>query len=66
MTLNQFLPGIYKYTCNFSSGGKLTFTINETTEPETWDTGKTCSDSRHGDTVWVTINSVSSNQITVP
>ena len=66
ITLNQFPAGSYRYTCNFSSGGSLTFALNAATEPQTWDNGKTCVDTRRGDTVWVMINTVTSNKIKVP
>lgn len=66
MSLDGFPTGYYNYTCNFGSGGDQTFTLHETTEPETFDNGHTCYDTIRGDTVWVTLNSVTSNQITVP
>lgn len=65
MTLNGFPVGSYPYTCSFSTGGDATFTLQETTSPETWDNGKTCYDTVAGDVVWVQIGSVSSNKITV-
>jgi hypothetical protein len=66
ITLNQYPAGSYRYTCNFSSGGRSTFALSEATEPQTWDNGRTCADTRRGDIVWVTINSVVSNKIEVP
>jgi hypothetical protein len=66
MTVNGFAPGSYPYTCNFGSGGDETFTLTETSTPETWDNAHTCYDFIHGDTVWVTIGSVGSNTLTVP
>ncbi len=36
-----------------------------TSNPETIDNGETCFDTQSGDTVWVTIGSVTSNTITV-
>jgi hypothetical protein len=65
ITLNQFPAGSYRYTCNFSSGGRLTFAISVATEPQTWDNGKTCVDTRRGDAVWVMINTWASNKIKV-
>lgn len=65
MTLTRFPPGRYDYTCNFLRSGRLTFSLKKTTEPQTWDTGNTCYDTIRGDTMWVTINSVTSNKITV-
>jgi hypothetical protein len=66
ITLNQFPAGSYRYTCNFSSGGRVTFVLNAATEPQTWDNGRTCVDTRRGDTIWVLINTVASNKIKVP
>jgi hypothetical protein len=66
MTLYGFPPGSYQYWCRFASGGDAAFTLTETTSPQTWDNGHTCYDFIHGDSVWVTIGSVSSNHITVP
>jgi hypothetical protein len=66
MTLYNFPQGSYQYWCRFGSGGDAEFTLTETTSPETWDNGHTCYDLIHGDTVWVTINSVRSNTLTVP
>jgi hypothetical protein len=57
MTLNNFGTGGYQYTCDFASGGDETFSLTETSSPETFD---------NGNTVWVTINGVSSNHIVVP
>jgi plastocyanin len=65
MTLAGFSTGSYQYTCNFASGGDATFTVDETSEPQTFDNGKTCFDSISGDTVWVTIGGISSNVLTV-
>ena len=66
MTLNGFPPGSYSYTCHFGSGGDQSFTVTETSEPQTYDNGHTCYDTIHGDTEWVTIGAVQSNTITVP
>ncbi len=66
MTMNGFPTGTYHYTCQFGSGGPATFTLTETSSPETWDNGHTCYDLIHRDTVWVTINGVNSNTIVVP
>jgi hypothetical protein len=65
MTLNGFPTGSYPYTCNFGSGGDQTFTLNKTSDPETFDNGRTCFDTIVGDTIWVTIGSVTSNVLTV-
>jgi hypothetical protein len=66
MTLTGFSPGSYTYTCNFASGGDASYTVGVSQDPQTWDNGATCYDLEPGDTVWVTIGSVSSNQVTVP
>lgn len=66
MTLNGFSIGTHQYTCAFGSGGNATFTLTETSSPQTWDNGHTCYDLIHGDTVWVVIEDVSSNVIRVP
>jgi len=66
MTLNGFPTGNYTYSCDFGSGGDASFSLTETSEPETFDNGKTCYDFEGGDTVWVVINGVKSNVITVP
>lgn len=65
MTLNGFTLGSYQYTCHFGSGGDQTYTLSETEEPQTFDNGHTCFDGIAGDTVWVTIGSVTSNTLTV-
>jgi hypothetical protein len=65
MTLNGFSTGSYTYSCDFGSGGDASFTLTETSEPQTFDNGKTCYDLEAGDTVWVTIDGVTSNTITV-
>lgn len=66
MTLTNLPPGTYTYTCNFASGGNASYTLTETSSPQTFDNGRTCYDKTGGDTVWVTIGSVRSNTITVP
>lgn len=67
MTFNHFPPGTYTYSCNFSTPPQSnSFTIYEATEPETWDNGKTCYDQQAGDHVWVIVNGVWSNTLTVP
>lgn len=66
MTMNGFATGSYSYSCDFASGGDQSFGLTETSSPETWDNGETCYDYEAGDTVWVTIDGVSSNVITVP
>ena len=65
MTLNGFSPGTYTYSCDFGSGGDKSFALPETTSPETFDNGETCYDAVSGDTVWVTVDGVKSNTITV-
>lgn len=66
MTFNGFAPGTYTYACTFSTPPQSSpFTIVETTEPQTWDNGKTCYDTQAGDHVWVVVNGVSSNTLTV-
>ena len=65
MTLSGFAAGNYTYTCNFASGGNQSFTVAVTGNPETFDNGATCYDGIPGDVVWVTIGSVTSNQVTV-
>jgi hypothetical protein len=65
MTLQGLPVGAYSYSCNFGSGGDQSFSLTETTEPQTLDNGRTCFDTESGDTVWVTIGSVQSNTITV-
>lgn len=64
--MDGFAPGTYNYSCDFASGGDATFTLYESVSPETWDNGHTCYDYEAGDTVWVTIDGVSSNTIVVP
>jgi len=66
MTLNNFATGAHTYSCDFASGGDESFGLTETSSPQTFDNGKTCYDYERGDRVWVTINGVSSNTITVP
>jgi serine/threonine protein kinase len=67
MTWYNFPTGGYTYTCNFSTPPQSnSFHITETTSPQTWDSANTCYDSQHGDHVWVTVNGVSSNTLTVP
>ena len=65
MTLDGFTPGTYTYTCDFASGGDAKLSLTEATDPQTFDNGKTCYDAVAGDKVWVTIDSVTSNTITV-
>ena len=65
MTLNGFGTGSHQYSCDFGSGGDQTFTLGESSDPETWDNGQTCYDLISGDTVWVTVNGVTSNTLTV-
>jgi hypothetical protein len=65
MTLSGFPPGSYQYTCNFASGGDATYTVTVDSDPDTIDDGKTCYDTEAGDSVWVTIDSVRSNTISV-
>lgn len=66
MTLNGFSVSAHQYTCAFASGGDATFTLSESTSPQTWDNGHTCYDLIHGDTVWVVVEGVASNSIRVP
>ncbi|HEU5348298.1 MAG TPA: hypothetical protein VFU63_06765, partial [Ktedonobacterales bacterium] len=61
-----FSNGNYQSTCNFTSGGDVTYTVSINANPMTIDNGRTCWDQNHGEKVWVTIGSVASNQITVP
>ena len=65
MTLQHFAVGTYTYSCDFGSGGDQSFSLTETSEPQTLDNGHTCFDTESGDTVWVTIGSIRSNTITV-
>jgi hypothetical protein len=65
MTLQHFRVGTYSYSCDFGSGGDQSFSLTETSEPQTLDNGHTCFDTESGDTVWVTIGSIRSNTITV-
>lgn len=66
MSLNGWSSGLYQYTCNFGSGGPATYTVSVSSSSQTWDNGATCRDAIPGDTVWVTINGVKSNVISVP
>jgi serine/threonine-protein kinase PknK len=66
LTMSSFPTGSYVYTCNFASGGNQSFTLTESSEPETWDNGHTCFDTIAGDRVWVTVGSVTSNTLIVP
>ena len=66
MTLTGFAPGAYVYSCDFASGGDQSFNVSVAGSPQTDDNGATCYDTIAGDTVWVTIGSVTSNVITVP
>jgi hypothetical protein len=67
MTLSGFGTGAHQYTCHFpTSGGDATFTLTETSDPQTWDNGHTCFDTIHGDQVQVIVNGVYSNVISVP
>lgn len=66
MTLDGFSTGSYTYSCDFGSGGDASYTLTETSEPETFDNGHTCYDKIAADTVWVTIGPVKSNTVTVP
>ena len=65
MSMTGFPAGSYSYTCNFVSGGNQSFPVSVTSDPETFDNGKTCFDGIHGDSVWVTVGSVQSNTLTV-
>jgi hypothetical protein len=65
MTLQGFPVGTYSYSCNFGSGGDQSFSLTETSEPQTLDNGHTCFDTESGDTVWIMIGSIQSNTITV-
>jgi hypothetical protein len=40
--------------------------LTSNSDPMTYDNGHTCYDGIPGDKVWVTINGVSSNVLTVP
>lgn len=66
MTLNGFSTGSHEYACDFASGGDASFTLGETESPQTWDNGQTCRDEESGDSVWVVVEGVASNTITVP
>ncbi|HEX8733423.1 MAG TPA: serine/threonine-protein kinase [Ktedonobacterales bacterium] len=67
MTVNNFSAGYYTYYCTFSTPPQSTgFSIHITSSPEHWDAKNTCYDTQHGDHVWVVINGVASNQLTVP
>lgn len=66
MTLNGFSTGSHQYTCSFGSGGDQTFTLTETSSPQTWDNGHTCYDLIHGDSVWIVVEGTASNTIVVP
>ena len=48
MTLNGFPTGSYSYTCDFASGGDATYSLTETSAPETFDNGETCHDLQAG------------------
>ncbi len=65
MTVTGFPPGAYEYTCDFGSGGDATYSLTVTGDPETVDNGSTCYDTQSGDSVWVTIDGVTSNTIQV-
>ncbi len=67
MKVTGFSAGNYSYTCNFASGSDTAYSVyipNSATVG--FDNGQTCMDSISGDSIWVTINSVSSNILTVP
>jgi hypothetical protein len=67
MTWYNFPTGAHTYYCNFSTPPESDpFPKTETTSPQTWDDGHTCYDQQHGDHVWVTVDGVSSNTLTVP
>ncbi len=65
MDLTGFNPGSYSYTCDFSSGGDTSYTLYVPSTSYVTDNGKTCYDLQSGDVIWVTIGSVTSNQLTV-
>ena len=65
MTVSGFSPGSYTYACDFGSGGDTSYTVSISSNPQTFDNGQTCYDAVPGDTVWVTINGVTSNTLTV-
>jgi hypothetical protein len=65
MTLKGFPAGSYVYSCDFGSGGDASFHVSTDGAAETFDNGKTCYDLESGDSVWVTIGSVTSNTIIV-
>jgi hypothetical protein len=66
MTVSGLSAGTYSYTCHFASGGDQSFSVSISSNPQTFDNGHTCRDQQSGDSVWVSIGSVSSNHITVP
>jgi hypothetical protein len=65
MTLDGFSPGSYSFSCDFGSGGDTTYSLAVSRSPETFDNGATCYDAYSGDTVWVMIQSFSSNVLKV-
>lgn len=65
MTVSGFAPGSYRYSCDFGSGGDTSYAVSISSDPQTFDNGATCYDAIPGDTVWVTINGIASNTITV-
>ncbi|MGC8499468.1 MAG: hypothetical protein ACP5OV_08265, partial [Acidimicrobiales bacterium] len=65
MTLTGFAAGAHVYSCDFASGGNQSYTVSVSGSPETFDNAQTCYDTIPGDTVWVTIGSVTSNVLTV-
>lgn len=63
--MSGFAPGTYTYSRDFGSGGDHSYSVGVSSNPETFDNGETCYDTISGDTVWVTIGSVTSNTNTV-
>lgn len=66
MTFSGWANGSYTYSCDFASGGDQSYPFSIGSNPQTFDGGNTCYDHQSGDTVWVTVNGVTSNQIRVP
>jgi serine/threonine-protein kinase len=66
MTVRNFPYGTHQYTCSFSSGGDVTYNVYISGSPQTFDYPNTCYDGYHGDQIWIVIDGVASNHLTVP